>query len=101
MKFRAIIKDDLVIRQFVNILISFAKMDKNVMINLKHNKLVIFICCEDIQASPICWLDIESTSYFTSYFLKGESVEFNEIYFALNSSKLGEVSLCLLIDFIH
>lgn len=92
MKFRAIVKDDLVIRQFVNILISFAKMDKNVMINLKKNKMVIFICCEDIQTSPICWVDIESTSYFTSYFLKGDSAAFDEIYFALNSSKLGEFS---------
>lgn len=90
MKFRAIIKDDHVIRQFVNILTSFAKMDKNVLINLKKNKMVIFICCEDFQTSPICWIDIETTSYFTSYILNGDSPEFDEIYFALHSSKIGK-----------
>ncbi|XP_063709475.1 checkpoint protein HUS1B-like [Culicoides brevitarsis] len=88
MKFRTIIKDDLVIRQFVNILISFAKMDKNIMINLKKEKMVIFICCEDVQTKPICWMDIESSTYFTSYFLNGDSPQYDEIYFVLNSSKI-------------
>uniref|UniRef100_A0A336N5S1 Checkpoint protein n=1 Tax=Culicoides sonorensis TaxID=179676 RepID=A0A336N5S1_CULSO len=85
MRFRAIINDANVMKEFVNILTSFAKMDKDVILNVKSNKIVVFLCCEDLQVSPVCWCDIESTSYFSQYDMVGESTEHNEIYFSVKS----------------
>lgn len=88
MKFRAQIKDDIVIRQFINLLMTFAKIDKNITINLKERKIMIQTCSEDLQTTPLCWVDIEIPYYFTNYSFMGESSEHNEIYFTLHSPKV-------------
>lgn len=89
MKFRAIIKDDHVMREFVNILLTLAKMGKDVVFHLKEDRMVLLICCENLDDSPIIWCDIQARSYFTSYIMGGDATERNEIYFAIRSQQLS------------
>lgn len=56
MKFRANIRDDIYIREFISILSMLAKMDKHVVFNLRENTMVLFICCEDFDTAPILWV---------------------------------------------
>lgn len=56
MKFRAVIREDNYMHEFIAILSTLAKMEKHVVFNLKKDLMTLFICCEDFDTNPILWV---------------------------------------------
>uniref|UniRef100_U5EQJ0 Checkpoint protein n=1 Tax=Corethrella appendiculata TaxID=1370023 RepID=U5EQJ0_9DIPT len=88
MKFRAVICENNYMRELLNIIITFSKIDKNLIINIKPDKMV-FLICSEIESSQALWCEIRANSYFTEYEMTGvDPDESNEIYITLNTANL-------------
>uniref|UniRef100_A0A8D8D9S7 Checkpoint protein n=1 Tax=Culex pipiens TaxID=7175 RepID=A0A8D8D9S7_CULPI len=89
MKFRAVITDSVHMRELLNVVTIFSRINKNLIINIQPAKVVIQIETE-VEASQCLWCEIDageqgrsSQGYFSEYVMDGVDKEHNQIYLAV------------------
>lgn len=90
MKFRAVITDSVHMRELLNVVTIFSRINKNLIINIQPSKVLIQIETE-VEASQCLWCEIDageqgrrsSQGYFSEYVMDGVDKEHNQIYLAV------------------
>ncbi|XP_053659083.1 checkpoint protein HUS1 [Anopheles marshallii] len=95
MKFRAVISDGINIKEFLNVITTFSRMEKNLIINVQPKKLLLQIESEAYDGQYL-WCDIDASlreGFFSEYIMDGIDNEHNQIYMiCLASSFLRALS---------
>ncbi|XP_052891509.1 checkpoint protein HUS1 [Anopheles moucheti] len=82
MKFRAVISDGINIKEFLNVISTFSRMEKNLIINIQPKKLLLQIESEAYDGQYL-WCDINASlrdGFFSEYTMDGIDSEHNQIY---------------------
>lgn len=90
MKFRAVIADSGYMRELLNIVTMFARMSKNLVINVQPSKIIIQIEGE-VEAGQCLWCEIDASDrdgFFTEYVMDGIDQAHNQIYLIAVASDL-------------
>uniref|UniRef100_A0A182WXE8 Checkpoint protein n=1 Tax=Anopheles quadriannulatus TaxID=34691 RepID=A0A182WXE8_ANOQN len=82
MKFRAVMNDGINIKEFLNVISTFSRMQKNLIINVQPGKLLLQIESEACDGQYL-WCEIDATlrdGFFSEYLMDGIDTEHNQIY---------------------
>ncbi|XP_063932679.1 checkpoint protein HUS1 [Zophobas morio] len=96
MKFRGLMTDAAVMKDFMNVATGLSKFSKNCVMRITTRK-VYFIISEEESGPrrPLAWCELPVNFYFKQYNLVGLNEEYNEIYLELSTALLAR-SLSLL-----
>uniref|UniRef100_A0A182Y728 Checkpoint protein n=1 Tax=Anopheles stephensi TaxID=30069 RepID=A0A182Y728_ANOST len=82
MKFRAVMNDGINIKEFLNVISTFSRMQKNLIINVQPGKLILQIESEAYDGQYL-WCEIDASlrdGFFSEYIMDGIDSEHNQIY---------------------
>ncbi|XP_053670467.1 checkpoint protein HUS1 [Anopheles nili] len=82
MKFRAVMTDSVIIKEFLNVIGTFSRMQKNLIINVQPTKMMLLIDSETYDGQYL-WCEIDATNrdgFFSEYIMDGINSEHNQIY---------------------
>uniref|UniRef100_A0A182N399 Checkpoint protein n=1 Tax=Anopheles dirus TaxID=7168 RepID=A0A182N399_9DIPT len=82
MKFRAVMNDGINIKELLNVISTFARMQKSLIINVQPTKLILQIETEASDGQYL-WCEIDATrqeGFFSEYIMDGIDSEHNQIY---------------------
>jgi hypothetical protein len=81
MKFRALMTDTSVMKDFMNVATSLSKFSKECVMRITTRKVYFIISEEDNgPRRPLAWCELPVTFYFKEYNVVGVNEEYNEIY---------------------
>ncbi|XP_044265051.1 checkpoint protein HUS1 [Tribolium madens] len=90
MKFRGVITDSLVMKDFMNIATSLSRFSKECVMRLTARKMYFIISDEDNgPRRPLAWCELPISFYFKEYNLSGVTEEYNEIYLEFSTALLA------------
>uniref|UniRef100_A0A182PGH7 Checkpoint protein n=1 Tax=Anopheles epiroticus TaxID=199890 RepID=A0A182PGH7_9DIPT len=82
MKFRAVLNDSINIKELLNVISTFSRIQKNLIINVQPSKLILQIESEAYDGQYL-WCEIDTTlrdGFFSEYLMDGIDSEHNQIY---------------------
>lgn len=90
MKFRAVITDTLCMRELLDIVSTFSRINRNIAINIQPSKVIIQIEGE-VEAGQCLWCEIDASDrngFFSEFVMDGVDAEHNQIYLMAATSNL-------------
>ncbi|XP_065073442.1 checkpoint protein HUS1 [Ochlerotatus camptorhynchus] len=90
MKFRAVITDTLCMRELLDIVTTFSRINRNIAINIQPSKVIIQIEGE-VEAGQCLWCEIDASNrngFFSEFVMDGVDAEHNQIYLMAATSNL-------------
>ncbi|XP_055591672.1 checkpoint protein HUS1 [Uranotaenia lowii] len=87
MKFRAMIVDSVYMRELLNIVTTFSRINKNLIINIQPTKVMIQIEAE-VEAGQCLWCEIGVQGFFSEYVMDGIDTDYNQIYMVVLAANL-------------
>ncbi|XP_059609177.1 checkpoint protein HUS1 [Phlebotomus argentipes] len=91
MKFRAVIRDSLSIKDFFNIVTTLSKCGKDVIFNALPDRLAVAVNVDSPQTALPMWCDLEKTVFFAEYVMDGLSESHNAIILIMKAANLVRV----------
>ncbi|GAB0094684.1 Checkpoint protein [Sergentomyia squamirostris] len=88
MKYRAVIRDAAFMKNFLNIVTTLAKCGKDIVFNIKYDRLVLGVNMEVHHVAPPIWCEIANEACFDEYYMDGLSETYNEIVLLMKASNL-------------
>ncbi|XP_055308716.1 checkpoint protein HUS1 [Sitodiplosis mosellana] len=89
MKFKGILSDQLCMKDFFNIVSTFARLSKRAVFNIRKSGLCISNVGIGINANSIAWSQIESKNFFAHFNMKGVDESYDEIWLTLYPEQLA------------
>ena len=91
MKFRAVVHNQQYMKEIQNIILTFAKISKEVVCILDTDRVTFSVCESQVQKIPKVWSVIEKKSgYFSEYSMEGYNKEtHNKIFLTFNPVKMA------------
>lgn len=89
MKFRAVLHDQQLMKEFLNAVLTLSKLTKECVMNISADKLIFIINEESSSSAPLVWAEIKSNIYFDTYTMEGVDAEHANIYLAFNPANLA------------
>ncbi|XP_055913101.1 checkpoint protein HUS1 [Eupeodes corollae] len=84
MKFRAVIHDQHVMKELLNIILTLSKLTKKCIMKISSKK-IHFIVNEDTgNTSPLVWTDVDTEQNFTEYLMEGVNDQHPDIMLSFN-----------------
>ncbi|XP_062561524.1 checkpoint protein HUS1 [Armigeres subalbatus] len=90
MKFRAVITDTLCMRELLDIVTTFSRINRNIAINIQPTKVLIQIDGE-VEAGQCLWCEIDASDrngFFSEFVMDGVDKEHNQIYLMAAATNL-------------
>jgi HUS1 checkpoint protein len=90
MKFRALMTDTSVMKDFMNVATSLSKFSKECVMRITTRKVYFIISEEDNgPRRPLAWCELPVSFYFKEYNVVGVNEEYNEIYLEFSTALLA------------
>lgn len=80
MKFKAVLTDQLCMKDFFNIVTTFAKLSKRAIFNITTDGIVLSNIGATINTTPLLWAVIDKTDLFSTFAMEGVDQKNNEIW---------------------
>ncbi|XP_055840711.1 checkpoint protein HUS1 [Episyrphus balteatus] len=95
MKFRAVIHDQHVMRELLNVILTLSKLTKKCIMKISSQK-IYFIVNEDTgNTSPLVWAEICTEQNFTEYLMEGVNDQHQDIMLSFNPTNLARAIMAL------
>lgn len=89
MKFRAVIHDQQLMREFLNTILTLSKLTKECVMNISEENVNFVINEESASVAPLVWIDINSSTYFDEYKMEGVDENYPNILLSFNPANLA------------
>ncbi|XP_055531533.1 checkpoint protein HUS1 [Wyeomyia smithii] len=90
MKFRAIVTDNVHIRELLNIVTTLSRINRNIIINVQPSKVVLQIEA-DVETGQCLWCEIDAAdrgAFFSEYVMDGIDEQHNQFYLTVVAANL-------------
>lgn len=89
MKFRAVISEPQIIKEFYNLILTLSKLTKECIMTINKNYIQFIINEESCTSAPLVWIEIQNSSYFNEYTMSGINDKYENILLSFNPSNLS------------